>query len=167
MDVVFRIAVQWLHVTSAVLWIGGGFYTVLVQLPALLATPAPARGAALAQFVPRQFRYIFRVAEFTIVTGLLNLFVSGRGGELLRLDTRWSWAILVGIVLAVGIYIASRARLVGWANRLLELGPKAAGGDQAAAAEMPLVEERIRRFGYGQLVVGAAILIAMVTARFS
>src|SRR5207249_1054357 len=72
MDVVFRIAVQWLHVTSAVLWIGGGFYTVLVQLPALLATPAPARGAALAQFVPRQFRYIFRVAEFTIVTGLLN-----------------------------------------------------------------------------------------------
>jgi len=56
---------------------------------------------------------------------------------------------------------------VGWANRLLELGPKAAGGDQAAAAEMPLVAERVRRFGYGQLVVGAAILIAMVTARFS
>jgi len=66
-----------------------------------------------------------------------------------------------------GFYVASRARLVGWANRLLELGPKAAGGDQAAAAEMPLVAERVRRFGYGQLVVGAAILIAMVTARFS
>ena len=117
--------------------------------------------------VPRQFRYIFRVAEFTILTGLLNLFASGRAQELSRLDTRWSWAILVGIVLAVGIYVASLARLVGWANRLLELGPKAAGGDQAAAAEMPLVAERIRRFGYGQLVVGAAILIAMVTARFS
>jgi uncharacterized membrane protein len=167
MDVVLRIAVQWLHVTSGVLWIGGGFYTVLVQLPALLATPAPARGAALAQFVPRQFRYIFRVAEFTIATGLVNLFVGGRAGELTRLDTRWSWAILLGIVLAVGVYVATRARLVSWANRLLELGPKAAGGDAAAAAEMPLLAARIRRFGYGQLVVGALILIAMVTARFS
>ena len=167
MDVVLRIAVQWLHVTSGVLWIGGGFYTVLVQLPALLATPAPARGAALAQFVPRQFRYIFRVAEFTIATGLVNLFVGGRAGELTRLDTRWSWAILLGIVLAVGVYVATRARLVSWANRLLELGPKAAGGDAAAAAEMPLLAARIRRFVYGQLVVGALILIAMVTARFS
>jgi uncharacterized membrane protein len=167
MDVVFRIAVQWLHVTSGVLWIGGGFYTVLVQLPALLATPPAVRGAALAQFVPRQFRYIFRVAELTIALGIINLFASGRAGELTRLDTRWSWAILIGIILAVGIYIASRARLVAWANRLLALGPKAAGGDAAAAAEMPLLAERIRRFGYAQLVVGLAILLAMVTARFS
>ncbi|HEV8535656.1 MAG TPA: hypothetical protein VGR87_08045 [Candidatus Limnocylindria bacterium] len=167
MDALLRIGVQWLHVTAGVLWIGGGFYTVLVQLPALFATPAPARGAALAQIAPRQFRYIFRAAELTIATGILNLFVSGRAGELARLDTRWSWAILIGAVLAVGIYVASRARLVRWATRLLELGPKAAAGDAQAAAEMPLLAARIRRFGYGQIVVGALILLAMVIARFS
>ena len=74
-----------------------------------MATPAPARGAVMPALVPRQFRYIFRVAELTIATGLLNLFASGRGQELTRLDTRWSWAILAGIVLAVGIYAATRA----------------------------------------------------------
>ncbi|TME29082.1 MAG: hypothetical protein E6I64_01500 [Chloroflexi bacterium] len=167
MDAVFRIGVQWLHVLSGVLWIGGGFYTIVVQLPALMATPAPARGAVMPALVPRQFRYIFRVAELTIATGLLNLFASGRGQELTRLDTRWSWAILIGIVLAIGIYAATRATIGRWAFQLLTVGPRAAGGDAAAAAEMGALGERIRRFGYFQLVVGAAIILAMVTARFS
>ncbi|HEY7624731.1 MAG TPA: hypothetical protein VIA63_06870 [Candidatus Limnocylindria bacterium] len=167
MDAVFRIGVQWLHVTSAVLWIGGGFYTILVQLPALMATPPAARGAVMPNIVPRQLNYIFRVAEFTILTGLLNLFASGRAQELTRLDTRWSWAILAGIVLAVGIYAATRATVGRWALRLLAIGPKAASGDAAAAAEMPELGDRIRRFGYFQLLVGLLILVAMVTARFS
>jgi len=118
MDVLPRLAVQWLHVTAGVLWIGGGFYTILVQLPALLAAPPAARGAVMASLVPRQLNYILRVAEITIVTGLLNLFVSGRGQELTRLDTRWSWAILAGILLAVGIYAATRATVVRWAYRM-------------------------------------------------
>ena len=111
MDAVFRIGVQWLHVTAGVLWIGGGFYTILVQLPALLASPPAARGAVMPNLVPRQLTYTFRVAEFTILTGLLNLFASGRAQELTRLDTRWSWAILAGIILAVGIYALTRATL--------------------------------------------------------
>jgi len=167
MDVLLRIGMQWLHVTAGVLWIGGGFYTILVQLPALLATPPAARGAVMPSLVPRQFNYILRVAEITIVTGLLNLFVSGRGQELTRLDTRWSWAILTGIILAVGIYVATRATIVRWAYRMLEVGPRAAGGDTSAAAEMGAIGARIRRFGYFQLAVGALILLAMVTARFS
>jgi len=167
MDAVFRIGVQWLHVTAGVLWIGGGFYTILVQLPALLASPPAARGAVMPNLVPRQLNYTFRVAEFTILTGLLNLFASERAQELTRLDTRWSWAILAGIILAVGIYAASRATVARWALRLIEIGPLAAGGDAAAAAQMPLLADRIRRFGYVQLTVGALILLAMVTARFS
>jgi uncharacterized membrane protein len=167
MEAVFRIGVQWLHVTAGVLWIGGGFYTILVQLPALLASPPAARGAIMPNLVPRQFRYIFRVAEFTILTGLLNLFVSGRAQELTRLETRWSWAILAGIVLAVGVYALTRGTIARWANRLVELGPRAASGDAAAAAQMPQLGARIRRFGYIQLTIGALILLAMVMARFS
>jgi len=167
MEAVFRIGVQWLHVTAGVLWIGGGFYTILVQLPALLASPPAARGAVMPNLVPRQLSYTFRVAEFTILTGLLNLFASGRAQELTRLDTRWSWAILAGIILAVGVYAASRATVARWAYRLVEIGPLAAGGDAAAAAEMPVLRDRNRRFGYFQVTGGALNLIAMVTARFS
>jgi hypothetical protein len=83
----------------------------------------------MPNLVPRQFRYIFRVAEFTVLTGLLGLFVSGRGQELTRLDTRWSWAILAGIILAIGVYALTRATIARWAYRLVEIGPLAASGD--------------------------------------
>src|SRR5229473_3456165 len=115
MDAVFRIGVQWLHVTAGVLWIGGGFYTILVQLPALLASPPAARGGIMPNLVPRQFTYIFRVAEFTI---------------------------LAGIILAVGVYAMTRATIARWAYRLVEIGPLAASGDAAAAAHMPLLGAR-------------------------
>ena len=82
MDQVIRIGVQWLHVTAGVLWIGGGFYTIFVQLPALAAMPPAARGPAMAALAPRQIRYILRVAEATIGLGLINLFVSGRAQQL-------------------------------------------------------------------------------------
>ena len=167
MEAFFRIGVQWLHVTAAVLWIGGGFYTILVQLPALLASPPAARGALMPNLVPRQLAYIFRVAEFTMLTGVLNVFASGRGQELSRLDTRWSWAILGGAILAVGVYAMTRATIARFAIRLVELGPLAASGDAGAAAQMPQLVARLRRFGYIQLAIGALILLAMVTARFS
>lgn len=167
MEAFFRIGVQWLHVTAGVLWIGGGFYTILVQLPAVLASPPAARGAVMTNLVPRQFAYVFRVAELTMLTGVLNVFASGRGEELSRLDTRWSWAILAGVVLAVGVYALTRATIARWAYRLIEIGPQAASGDAAAAAQVPELTARILRFGYVQLAIGALILMAMVTARFS
>src|SRR5438477_11993493 len=100
MDTAFRIGVQWLHVTAGVLWIGGGFYTILVQLPALLASPAAARGAIMPNLVPRQFTYIFRVAEFTILAGLINRVALGRAQELTRLDAEVSWDFVRRIILS-------------------------------------------------------------------
>src|SRR5256886_7816231 len=74
-DALLRIVVQYLHVFSGILWIGGGFYTIVVQLPAVLAMPPAARGPAMAQLVPRQWKYILRVAELTIFWGFVNVFV--------------------------------------------------------------------------------------------
>jgi hypothetical protein len=168
MDVLLRVVVQWLHVTSAVLWIGGGFYTLLVQLPAMLAAPPQARGPAMAQLAPRQIRYIIRVAEITLVTGLLNLLVSGRAQQLSEpFGSRWAVVLLIGIILGIGLYAFIRAVVAPLTERMLALGPKAAAGDAAAAAEAGALVGRLRRIGYGQLAVGLAIILAMVAARFS
>jgi uncharacterized membrane protein len=164
----FRITTQFLHVLSGILWIGGGFYTLLVQLPALLAAPPPARGPVTAQLAPRQIFYILRVAELTIVTGFLNLFASGRAQQLAEpLGSRWAVVILLGMLLAIGLYVLVRLTVVPWTQRMLTLGPKAAGGDAAAAAEAGAIVARIRTVGRVQIVLGVLIILAMVTARLS
>jgi uncharacterized membrane protein len=164
----FRITTQFLHVLAGVLWIGGGYYTLFVQLPALLAAPAPARGPVMAQLAPRQIFYILRVAELTLVTGVLNLFASGRAQQLQEpLGSRWSIVLGIGIVLAFGLYILVRGTVVPWTQRMLTLGPKAAAGDAAAAAEAGQIIKRIQTIGRVQIVIGALIILAMVTARLS
>jgi uncharacterized membrane protein len=164
----FRITTQFLHVLAGVLWIGGGFYTLLVQLPGLMAAPPAARGPVSAQLAPRQIFYILRVAELTLVTGVLNLFASGRAQQLQDpLGQRWSIVLGLGILMAFGLYILIRRTVVPWTERMLTLGPKAAGGDAAAAAESGQLLTRIRTVGRIQLAFGMLIILAMVTARLS
>ena len=168
MDDLFRITTQFLHVFAGILWIGGGFYTLLVQLPGLMAAPPAARGPVSAQLAPRQIFYILRVAELTLVTGVLNLFASGRAQQLQDpLGQRWSIVLGLGILMAFGLYILVRRTAVPWTQRMLTLGPKAAGGDAAAAAESGQLLNRIRAVGRIQLAIGTLIILAMVTARLS
>jgi uncharacterized membrane protein len=162
-----RIIVQWAHVLSGVLWIGGGFYTILVQLPALAEMPMPARGPALAAIAPRQVRYVLRVAEVTLATGILQLFVNPHNRELFTLSTRWSIAIVAGALMAFIAYGLIRGPLKRTIERLLATAPIAAGGDAAAGKQVAVLRERIQRLGYVQMALGALILVAMVTARFS
>jgi len=164
----FRLATQFLHVFAGVLWIGGGFYTLLVQLPALLAAPPAARGPVTAQLAPRQIRYILRIAEVTIFSGVLNLIATGRAQQLLDpLSSRWSIVLGLGILLAIGLYVLVRATAVPWTLRLLTLGPQASAGDAAAAAEVGQIIERLKMIGRVQLAMGTLIIFAMVTARLS
>ena len=168
MDELFRIAVQFLHVFLGVLWIGGGLYTLFVQMPALMAAPPAARGGVSAQLIPRQITYLLRLGEATIVTGVLNLFATGRIREIEQyFGSRWSAAIIVGAILAIVLLGLGHGLIKPSAERMLALGPKAASGDTSAAAEAAAIAERLKRVGYAQIVLGVLIVAAMVTARFS
>jgi uncharacterized membrane protein len=168
MDEIFRYVVQFLHVFSGILWIGGGLYTIFVQTPALLAAPPQARGPVLGQIIPRQVNYLLRLGEITIALGVLNIFASGKGRLLQEaLGSRWSIAIIAGTLLAIVLLAIGHAILKPSAMRLLELGPRAAGGDAAAGAEVGAIIARLKMVGYAQIGLGSVIVAAMVLARFS
>ncbi|HKW78504.1 MAG TPA: hypothetical protein VJQ09_05335, partial [Candidatus Limnocylindria bacterium] len=159
MDELFRVVVQLAHVLSGVMWIGGGFYTLFVQTPALLAVPGPQRGPAMAALAPRQINYLLRLGEITIATGLLNLFASGKIQLLQDIgSSRWAIAILFGAGLAVVLLGIGHGVLKPAVTRLLALGPRAAQGDPAAATEAAAIMARLKRVGYAQIVLGVSIL---------
>lgn len=168
MDDLFRLTTQYLHVFAGILWIGGGFYTLLVQVPGVLAAPPQARGPVIAQIAPRQVFYILRVAELTLATGLLNLIATGRAREFENpFGQPWTVVLGLGILLAIALYGLVRATVVPWTYRMLALGPKAASGDAEAAAEIPRIIARLVRVGRIQLSMGAAIILFMVAAGLS
>jgi hypothetical protein len=83
------------------------------------------------------------------------------------LGTRWSIAIVLGAFMALAAYGLVRGGLKPAVERLLAVAPVAAGGDAAATEQVGALRRRIQRLGYAQLTLGALILVAMVTARFS
>ena len=168
MDELLRGLVQFLHVFTGVLWIGGGLYTIFVQTPALVAAPPQARGPVMGQLVPRQVTYLLRLGEITILTGLLNFFVSGKAQLLGEIGTsRWAIAIVFGATLALVLLGLGHGIIKPSATRLLALGPKAASGDAAAGAQAAAIMARLKNVGYAQIALGVLIIAAMVTARFS
>lgn len=168
MDDILRIGVQWLHVLAGVVWIGAGFYVTFVQLPALASMPLAARGPALMALGPRQVFYILRAAEVTIASGVANLLLSGRARQLEDVfGSRWALVMTAGIVLALVLYGLARGLTKPLVERLLAVAPRAAGGDAAAAAQVPVLRGRIQRLGIIQITIGTVILLAMVAARFS
>lgn len=168
MEDLFRGFVQFLHILCGLLWLGGGFYTILVQMPAVATVPAAARGPVVAQLIPKQLTYLLRLGEVTILTGILNIFASGRGREIEQyFGSRWSAAIIVGAIMAIALLGLGHGLIKPSARRLLELGPRAASGDVAAAAQAGAITARLTRIGYVQIVLGVLIIAAMVIARFS
>ena len=164
----FRLLTQFLHVFFAILWIGAGFYVLLVQFPSLMAAPPAARGPVSGQLTPRQLRYILRASELTIFTGILNLIATGRIDQFMDpLGQRWTIVLGLGIILALALYGLIRGRIVPMSNRVLALGPKAAGGDAGAAAEIATLIAGLLRLGRVQLVMATLIILAMITARLS
>lgn len=168
MDPSLRVVIQWLHVLAGVLWIGGGSYTLFVQLPALLAVAPQARGPVLAQLAPRQVTYLLRMAELTLATGVLQVVATGRAEELLApLGSRWSGSIALGIVGALAIYGLIRAVIKPATERLLGIGQRVAAGDASAAGEAPGLTARIRTVAQIQVTIGFTVILLMVLARFS
>jgi uncharacterized membrane protein len=168
MDELFRYVVQFLHVFSGVLWLGGGLYTIFVQTPAIMAAPPQARGPVLGQIIPRQVNYLLRLGEITVGLGILNIFASGKGRLLQEaLGSRWALAIIIGGLLAIVLLAIGHAILKPSALRLLELGPRAGSGDAAAGAEAGAIIARLKKVGYAQIGLGIVIIGAMVLARFS
>lgn len=168
MDDLFRALVQWLHVLCGVMWLGGGFYTIFVQMPAVAAAPPQARGPVVGQIIPKQLTYLLRLGELTILTGILNIFASGRAREIEQyFGDRWSAAIILGALMAIVLLGLGHGVIKPAARRMLELGPRAGSGDTNAAAEIATLTARLKQIGYAQIVLGLLIIAAMVTARFS
>ncbi|HYY54210.1 MAG TPA: hypothetical protein VFA01_02415 [Candidatus Dormibacteraeota bacterium] len=165
---VLRWSIQYLHVLSGVLWFGAGFYTTLVQLPALLTLPPEQRMPAIAALGPRQMRYVVRLAEVTIALGIINALLTGRLARLGEtIGTLWGWAIGIGAILAIGLYVMLQSRVRPAINRVVAVARAAQQGDASGTAELPALARRIRTLGYVQMAIGAIIVLLMVTARFT
>jgi copper resistance protein D len=101
--VIFYQLSVFLHILSAIIWIGGMFFLALVVVPATCGMP-PAERAALFGSVGRRFRTVGWVCiGVLIVTGTINTAYRGVTWENLFTAELWGSAFGTTLALKLGV----------------------------------------------------------------
>ena len=96
----------WLHVISAVCWLGGGIMFAFVVGPALSRLSPASSGEFLVKVVPRVVLFFQVFAGLTILFGVLLLYNLG-GLGLLSPSTSYGFDLTVGAAFAIVAFVES------------------------------------------------------------
>jgi len=153
---------RWLHVLSAVMWIGILWYFNFVQIPNMSKIPdeqKPAIGKVIAPAALWWFRW---AAMATIVTGLLLALGSGYLMQALTLGLMDGVAkhTAIGIGMWLGIIMWFNVWFIIWPNQKRALGIVEADADtKAASARTAML------FSRTNTMLSFPMLYAMVSAQ--
>lgn len=93
----------WLHITSAIMWLGGGIFFAFVIGPAIGTLSPPGPGEFFVKVVPRISLFFRIVAGSTVLFGLLLFLVGSRLGSFPAFSLSNAWGISITIGLTFGI----------------------------------------------------------------
>ena len=96
----------WLHVFSAIGWLGGGIMFGLVVAPALSKLSPMASGEFLVKVGPRVGRFFQAFAGLTVLFGALLLYNIG-GFGLLNPSTTYGLELSIGVTFALAAFVVS------------------------------------------------------------
>jgi len=153
---------RWLHVLSAVMWIGLLWYFNFVQIPNMPNIPddqKPAIGKVIAPAALFWFRW---AAMATIVTGLLLALANGYivGALTLGLADGVAKHMAIGIGMWLGIIMWFNVWFVIWPNQKKALGMVEVDADaKAAAARTAML------FSRTNTLLSVPMIYAMVSAQ--
>ena len=153
---------RWLHVLSAIMWIGLLWYFNFVQIPNMPNIPdeqKPAIGKVIAPAALWWFRW---AAMATIITGLLLAHSNGYLIQALQLGLTDNIAkhTAIGIGMWLGIIMFINVWFVIWPNQKIALGIVEAAADVKAASA-----RKAMLFSRTNTVLSVPMLYAMVSAQ--
>ena len=153
---------RWLHVLSAVMWIGLLWYFNFVQIPTMPEIPDELKPAIGKHIAPAALWWFRWAAMATIVTGLLLAFGNGYLMQAMTLGLTDGVAkhTAIGIGMWLGIIMWFNVWFIIWPKQKIALGIVEAEADaKAAAARTAML------FSRTNTMLSIPMLYAMVSAQ--
>jgi uncharacterized membrane protein len=153
---------RWLHVLSAVMWIGLLWYFNFVQIPSMPKIPDEQKPAISKVIAPAALWWFRWAAMATIVTGLLLALGNGYLMQAMTLGLTDGVAkhMAIGIGMWLGIIMWFNVWFVIWPNQKKALGIVEVDADaKAAAARTAML------FSRANTLLSVPMLYAMVSAQ--
>ena len=153
----------WLHILSAIGWMGSAMFLAMVLGPSTRELPPPSRRDLVLRLFPRFIRYVTIFATLTLVFGvLLGMGLVSDGSDVFSPSTNWGLRIIIGASLALVAYALALAvglRSARGILRLLEKTPQ-----EVQAFEMAKLTRRLRLTAATVTLLLSVSLVFMVAA---
>ncbi len=158
---ILELVVRYAHIASAILWIGGLGFSVMVLRSAISRVGMPARKDTMLQLIPLANRFIPRVAISTIVFGTILYLMMGNFDPQILWGTTWGRAMLPALVLSLGLLGFGIGYVRRAAERMLKHlnEENCTHGPEVAALQMTSSRGQVVALAWGFV-----ILILMVVA---
>lgn len=159
-DVVVLV-VRYLHILSAILWIGALGFSVMVLRRVVPQLGMPVRKEFLQKLIPVVIRFIPGVAIMTIVFGAVLYLLLGNFDPNVLWGTEWGRVLLVALVLTLALFAFGLLVVIRASRRIV------VHLNEEACTHGPEMGRLQKTFNNGQIVAlvwGVLILVLMVLA---
>lgn len=158
---VLALVVRYLHIFSAILWIGALGFSVMVLRRVLPRIGMPARKETLKQLIPVVIRFIPIAAVSTIVWGAILYLLLGNFDPGVLWGSTWGLVLLAALLLTLALFAFGVGVVIRASKKILgHLDEEAC----THAAEMGSLQKVFNNGQVVALVWGVAILSLMVIA---
>jgi uncharacterized membrane protein len=169
-DPVIVTVLAFLHVVSAIGWLGGGVLVTFVIGPNLMQLSPTSRLEFNAKVLPKIIRAIQAFIGMTFLFGLLLLysFADGQYGGFSVLSDGSEQ----GMVLSIGIFLALLAALVVWTvtipsfRKIISMSGTALAEQKPPPPEMMMYGKRARTGSISAVLLLVIVVAMMVTSGF-
>ena len=158
---VVMLVVRYLHILSAILWIGALGFSVMVLRRVMPKLGMPTRKEVLRQLIPVVIRFIPVAAVLTIGFGAVLYLILGGFDPNVLWGTEWGLALLGALVLALALFAFGLLVVIRASRRIL------GHLNEEACSHGPEMGRLTKTFNNGQVVAfvwGALILVLMILA---
>ncbi len=155
--------VRWVHIASAIVWLGMIWFVNFIQLVAMAEAEQPARVAILKHIVPRVAATFRHASHLTVASGVLLLVTSGYMmgsvvyGTPVSLAAPRNMLMWAGTLAAMAMYMF--VHMMIWPGLRLVLGIEAGDANKVAAARA-----KVATYARWNLVLAVPVSVAMVAA---
>jgi len=161
--------VAWLHVISAISWLGGGIMFAFVIGPALAKLSPPSSGEFLVKVVPRVVLFFQIMAGSTVLFGLLLLYTilpTVNFGTFSNLTT-YGLEITIGMSIGFVTFLISEFVAVPIQLKAIKMiKTMQASGQHQPPAEFPKTLKRAANTATLTVILLFFVLVFMIAAGF-
>ena len=161
MRTIVELFIRWIHLTAAIVWFGGIFFSVSVATPILRKHFQILEGVQHTATIRSRLRHIIRFTiHILLITGAMNLFIVGLNTQM---HFSRGYVVVFIVKLAfVGLMTLFHSLHVAVFNRRLET---AAANPKSNNSEVTKLQRRVDLFGVFTILAGLVVFVLALNLR--